>query len=684
MSFAMYQDCLSPHQLPLARELVKRLGADNFRYVYRDKSQADRANLGWKMDEDEPWMVWMGDANDEWKRWVEECDVLYTGFREIELFERRAKKGLKTLYFSERWFKPVRVGIRDWGLGISLPGWVRMFSPGYRRMAKRMVAWLKADPGARYLAAGPWAKKDMMRLGVPEEKIVLWGYFVEPSTRLGVGEVGRSTKDVLKVLYVGRLLTLKRVDTIVRAVRELKKRKFHCTPTPRDYTLTIVGDGPEKERLVQLAQGLDNVFFKPSVPIDQVREVMRQHDVLVFASNGLDGWGAVVNEALEEDMRVLGTFETGASATMLPTSCLFHSGDWKELARKLSGDIPLVGIGQWTPAFAATRLLSTLNSQLSTPNRIPWLDRLKGILILLVVLGHVLGSAANVSTGTHERLLRGFFNVIYSFHMPAFFFLAGLTLKGFDFHKKFKRLLLPDFVFGVFSAIVYLALVPAARVGWWHPWASLVYGASFPGTDGFRCNSVLWFLPCLFLMTWLGAGLFRWLDGLRRPVAVACVLSFASAIAYVALNRAGCPALPYGGSLIFKYLPFVLLGHLLGVSRINWKLCFLALCVFCPAVVFAPSEWSVYFTYWKWLLSVGVAIAGTLACCYVALIWKWRVLVWFGEASIGVMLIHKWCVLGCNRLFGFYDVIAVFLIASVLSLLLTWLVRRWCPKAVAA
>ena len=52
--------------------------------------------------------------------------------------------------------------------------------------------------------------------------------------------------------------------------------------------------------------------------MEKVRELMREHDLFVFPSNGLEGWGAVVSEALEEGMNVIGTFESGAPATLLP------------------------------------------------------------------------------------------------------------------------------------------------------------------------------------------------------------------------------------------------------------------------------------------------------------------------------------------------------------------------------
>ena len=95
--------------------------------------------------------------------------------------------------------------------------------------------------------------------------------------------------------------------------------------------------------------------------MEKVRELMRQHDLYVFPSNGLEGWGAVVSEALEEGMRVLASYECGAGAALLPRERLFHSGDWRMLAqlieKEMRGKLPPCSIGEWTAKAAATRLL---------------------------------------------------------------------------------------------------------------------------------------------------------------------------------------------------------------------------------------------------------------------------------------------------------------------------------------
>ena len=150
LKFVMYQDCVSPHQVPLARELAATLGEADFRYVYRDLAQSTRVGMGWAMDGAAPWFVHIGTAPDEARSLIESADCLLTMFRDVELFKRRHARGLKTVVQTERWFKP-RAGI------------LRMLSPSYRRMAREFVR-LMDEGGVVYLPMGIHAARDMARL----------------------------------------------------------------------------------------------------------------------------------------------------------------------------------------------------------------------------------------------------------------------------------------------------------------------------------------------------------------------------------------------------------------------------------------------------------------------------------------------------------------------------------------
>lgn len=84
-------------------------------------------------------------------------------------------------------------------------------------------------------------------------------------------------------------------------------------------------------------------------------------------------------------------------------------------------------------------------------NRIASIDIAKGIGIISVVLGHLLGEG---------QYLRDF---IYAFHMPLFFIISG-----FLFHNKkfinslktlFKTLYIPYFFIIIFDSLIYILYI---------------------------------------------------------------------------------------------------------------------------------------------------------------------------------------------------------------------------------
>jgi hypothetical protein len=354
VKFCLYTICISPHQLPLAQAMVKLLGEDEYRYVYVHNLDEERVKLGW-MTERPRWMV----SVEEGRHLLEECDVLMSGERDLDLFKRRSALGKRTIYCSERWFKPIGC----W-LGY-VDGRVRMLVPRYRQMAKGIVELVKKDKNFMLYPMGIHAARDFAWLlgcritdferkpggklsgtGKYLDKLCLWGYFVAPSTAAKTTErqVGATTS----IMWAGRFLDWKRVGDLIKASGLARVK------------LDLYGAGPEESSLKRMAKGMANVSFHGAVSISMVRELMREHDVYVLTSNSYEGWGAVVNEALEEGMRVIGTREAGSSATILPEGCLYSSGRVDELVARLKGRAPRLGIGDWSPDSAALSLLKNV------------------------------------------------------------------------------------------------------------------------------------------------------------------------------------------------------------------------------------------------------------------------------------------------------------------------------------
>ena len=103
MKVAYWTNSLSPHQLPLAREIARRVGEGNYQYLYQDEPTAERKGLGWNFGSAPVWCR-RGMEDDPA---LMEADLVYTGgLRPLDLIARRIAARKKTYYVTERWSKP--------------------------------------------------------------------------------------------------------------------------------------------------------------------------------------------------------------------------------------------------------------------------------------------------------------------------------------------------------------------------------------------------------------------------------------------------------------------------------------------------------------------------------------------------------------------------------------------------
>ena len=135
-------------------------------------------------------------------------------------------------------------------------------------------------------------------------------------------------------------------------------------------------------------------------------------------------------------------------------------------------------------------------------------DIMKGIAILLVVLGHSVPDQASAS-GIASYPLYLMRTIIYSFHMPVFFFVAGYFMhiplkEGFQKFVKDKsiRLMVPYFTIGLLYFPFKLALSKFAnqQINPQDIWKILI---------GINPDGELWFLYCLFFISILIAVLVK-------------------------------------------------------------------------------------------------------------------------------------------------------------------------------
>lgn len=114
----------------------------------------------------------------------------------------------------------------------------------------------------------------------------------------------------IRLLFVGRLSKVKRIDIIIKAVGLLEN----------DAVLTIVGDGEESDYLksIVIEKDLqDKIVFTGAVTPDEVKNYMQNNDILVMNSI-LEGKPMTIIEAMSYGMPIITTQVGGISEMVSP------------------------------------------------------------------------------------------------------------------------------------------------------------------------------------------------------------------------------------------------------------------------------------------------------------------------------------------------------------------------------
>jgi fucose 4-O-acetylase-like acetyltransferase len=180
--------------------------------------------------------------------------------------------------------------------------------------------------------------------------------------------------------------------------------------------------------------------------------------------------------------------------------------------------------------------------------RINWIDNAKAIGIFLVVVGH---SSLNDSV---EK-------VVYAFHMPLFFFLAGITfsnkicLKEF-LYKRFRSIIVP-YIFFAFATYGLSLIIrkfqnsdPENTINSITQFYYILYGSVVD--QRIRFNAPLWFLPCFFI-----SQVVYYFVSLLTDYKIYIVVFLAAVAASYVVNF----PIPWGGNTALTGLVFTFFGH---------------------------------------------------------------------------------------------------------------------------
>ena len=133
------------------------------------------------------------------------------------------------------------------------------------------------------------------------------------------------------LLFMGRLVSDKGVDDLLRALAEVRKAGF-------DIGAVIAGEGEDLAALTALSHELglsEKVRFAGTKRGREIADLMNSHEVMVIPSKWNEPIGIVALEAIGCGCVVIGSEGGGLATTIGPCGLTYPNGDWRKLAGRI-------------------------------------------------------------------------------------------------------------------------------------------------------------------------------------------------------------------------------------------------------------------------------------------------------------------------------------------------------------
>ena len=189
----------------------------------------------------------------------------------------------------------------------------------------------------------------------------------------------------LSIGYIGRLVPEKGLETLLDALAAIRDERWH---------LTVAGEGPERERLEQLATDhrlAARIRWMGALPRDQIAGLWPDLDILVAPSRKLTTWrepvAHTVMEAMAHEVAVVGSDSGVIPEVIGDAGRVVPAGDWEALAQALRDLLepavrqPLIEAGRtrvmqrFSDDAVAEETISFWQEALTSPTTRPAVDR---------------------------------------------------------------------------------------------------------------------------------------------------------------------------------------------------------------------------------------------------------------------------------------------------------------------
>jgi glycosyltransferase involved in cell wall biosynthesis len=227
------------------------------------------------------------------------------------------------------------------------------------------------------LPTGKFAANDFKSILAYPGKQYKWGYFTEV-VESDIDDIIRNKPEKkAEIIWTGRFLSWKHPELAVKLAHILKTKGY-------EFQLRMVGAGELEGKIRRMIRKLDlsdRISLEGSMPNSSVRQMMKASNIFLFTSDRKEGWGVVLNEAMNYGCAVIASDQTGGSTYLIRhgfNGLIFKSGNLKDLIaqtenlitdaslrRTLGKNAYLTLINEWNPEIAAGNFLKLADSVLS-------------------------------------------------------------------------------------------------------------------------------------------------------------------------------------------------------------------------------------------------------------------------------------------------------------------------------
>jgi len=286
MTYIFWQNVVSIHQSAFIKALAEK---KDVILVAEQTLDNQRQNEKWEIPSMGKAKIVLTPSNDEMKRLIatpNSCHI-FSGINAFPLVFKAFKMAVRYNHRVSVFVEPY-----EWS---GFKGWVRkqMYRVLFSRYGKHIE---------HLFVTGKMGFECYNKTGFPKNKIYQWGYFTEQEHITNFTEID-STDRKVRLIYVGRLDENKNILGLLKQCPKFDSN-IEC--------FTIVGDGPLKSEIDNIAKLNPKIIIKGRLDNTDAKSVMKDYDYLILPSL-YDGWGAVVNEALSAGIRVLCSDACGAS-----------------------------------------------------------------------------------------------------------------------------------------------------------------------------------------------------------------------------------------------------------------------------------------------------------------------------------------------------------------------------------